>query len=106
MTPNKKGPHNAGLFVEPERSAGDCAVCWHRVAQEDYFLPLGTVANKCGRIAGANMAGRHEEFEGALGTAAIKVCDVEMLRTGLSEADARRKRVQGFIHMLTTIECE
>ncbi len=71
-------------------AAGDCAVCWHRVAKEDYFLPLGTVANKCGRIAGANMAGGHEEFEGALGTAAIKVCELEMLRTGLSEADARR----------------
>jgi NADPH-dependent 2,4-dienoyl-CoA reductase/sulfur reductase-like enzyme len=38
-------------------SAGDCAVCWHKVANENYFLPLGTVANKCGRIAGANMAG-------------------------------------------------
>lgn len=74
-------------------AAGDCAVCWHRVAQEDYFLPLGTVANKCGRIAGANMAGKHEEFEGALGTAAIKVCDLEMMRTGLSEADLKRKEI-------------
>jgi NADPH-dependent 2,4-dienoyl-CoA reductase/sulfur reductase-like enzyme len=59
-------------------AAGDCAVCWHRVAQENYFLPLGTVANKCGRIAGGNMAGGHAEFEGALGTAAIKVCGLEM----------------------------
>ena len=74
-------------------AAGDCAVCWHRVAEENYFLPLGTVANKCGRIAGANMAGRHEEFVGALGTAAIKVCGLEMLRTGLSEADAKRKEL-------------
>lgn len=71
-------------------AAGDCAVCWHRVAKENYFLPLGTVANKCGRIAGANMAGKHEEFEGALGTAAIKVCELEMARTGLTEADAKR----------------
>ena len=74
-------------------AAGDCAVCWHRVAEENYFLPLGTVANKCGRIAGANMAGAHETFEGALGTAAIKVCDLEMARTGLSEAEARRKGI-------------
>ena len=72
-------------------AAGDCAVCWHRVAEENYFLPLGTVANKCGRIAGANMAGAHEEFAGALGTAAIKVCGLEMGRTGLTEADAKRK---------------
>ena len=71
-------------------AAGDCAVCWHRVAREHYFLPLGTVANKCGRIAGANMAGGHEQFGGALGTAAIKVCDLEMARTGLGEQEAAR----------------
>ena len=82
-------------------SAGDCAVCWHRVAQENYFLPLGTVANKCGRVAGANMAGAHEEFEGALGTAAIKVCEVEMCRTGLSEADAVRKGLDYAVKLVT-----
>ncbi|MEA4997888.1 MAG: CoA-disulfide reductase [Candidatus Limiplasma sp.] len=89
---------NGALIVDREQrtnqtdifAAGDCAVCWHRVAKENYFLPLGTVANKCGRIAGANMAGAHEVFEGALGTAAIKVCDLEMARTGLTEQDAKR----------------
>lgn len=89
---------NGALIVDREQrtsipdvfAAGDCAVCWHRVAKENYFLPLGTVANKCGRIAGANIAGAHEVFEGALGTAAIKVCGLEMARTGLSEADAKR----------------
>ena len=100
---------NGALIVDREQrtslpdvfSAGDCAVCWHRVAQENYFLPLGTVANKCGRIAGANMAGAHETFEGALGTAAIKVCDLEMARTGLSEADAKRKGINYGIKLVT-----
>ncbi len=89
---------NGALIVDRQQrtsipdvfSAGDCAVCWHRVAEENYFLPLGTLANKCGRIAGANMAGAHEAFEGALGTAAIKVCGLEMARTGLSASDAAR----------------
>ena len=58
--------------------------------EEDYFIPLGTVANKCGRLAGGNMAGAHDKFVGALGTAAIKVCDMEMGRTGMSECDAQR----------------
>jgi NADPH-dependent 2,4-dienoyl-CoA reductase/sulfur reductase-like enzyme len=71
-------------------AAGDCAVTWNRATGEDYFLPLGTVANKCGRIAGGNMLGARDKFAGALGTAAVKVCDVEMARTGVSEADARR----------------
>lgn len=74
-------------------AAGDCAVVHHRIAEEDYFLPLGTVANKCGRIAGSNMNGKHEEFVGALGSAAIKVFELEMGRTGMSEADASRKGI-------------
>jgi NADPH-dependent 2,4-dienoyl-CoA reductase/sulfur reductase-like enzyme len=100
---------NGALIVDREQrtnlpdvySAGDCAVCWHRVAQENYFLPLGTVANKCGRIAGANMAGGHEIFDGAMGTAAIKVCELEMARTGLSEADARRKGIDTAVKLAT-----
>jgi len=100
---------NGALIVDREQrtnlpdifSAGDCAVCWHRVAEENYFLPLGTVANKCGRIAGANMAGAHEVFEGALGSAAIKVCELEMARTGLSEADAARKGIDYATKLVT-----
>lgn len=71
-------------------AAGDCAICHNKITNEDFFLPLGTVANKCGRIAGANIAGGSEEFCGALGSAAIKVCGIEMARTGMSENDARR----------------
>ncbi len=100
---------NGALIVDRQQrttlpdvfAAGDCAVCWHRVARENYFLPLGTVANKCGRVAGANMAGAHEEFEGALGTAAIKVLDLEMARTGLGEADAKRLNLDYAVRMVT-----
>lgn len=74
-------------------AAGDCAVTYNRVMEEDYYLPLGTVANKCGRIAGGNMLGRHDKFVGALGTSAIKVCGIEMARTGMSEADALRLKL-------------
>lgn len=76
--------------LENVYAAGDCAVVYHRLMEEDYFIPLGTVANKCGRLAGGNMAGAHDKFVGALGTAAIKVCDMEMGRTGMSERDAQR----------------
>ncbi len=71
-------------------SAGDCAVCYNKISKENMFLALGTVANKCGRIAGENITGSHTKFTGALGSAAIKVCDIEMARTGLSENDARQ----------------
>jgi NADPH-dependent 2,4-dienoyl-CoA reductase/sulfur reductase-like enzyme len=71
-------------------AAGDCILVYNEVMEEDSFLALGTVANKCGRIAGGNIAGDHQKFIGALGSAAIKVCNIEMGRTGLGEADAKR----------------
>ena len=76
--------------VEGIFAAGDCAAVYHRVMEEPYFLPLGTNANKCGRIAGGNMAGGHETFPGTLGSAAIKVFSLEMGRCGLTEKDAAR----------------
>lgn len=71
-------------------AAGDCALVYNRIMEEDSFIALGTIANKGGRITGANIAGEHQKFIGALGSAAIKVCDIEMGRTGLGEADAKR----------------
>lgn len=72
-------------------AAGDCALAWNR-AQEDFvYSPLGTVANKCGRVAGENLAGGSAQFPGCLGSAAILVCGLQAGRTGLSEAAARQK---------------
>ncbi len=83
-------------------AAGDCATCYHRVLEEDYYLALGTVANKTGRIAGENLAGGHKRFPGVLGTAAIKIFDLEMGRTGLSETEANRLGVPCSTKMVST----
>lgn len=69
-------------------SAGDCAEVYHKVKEENAFIPLGTTANKCGRIAGENILGKHNKYVGTLGSAAIKVLDYELGRTGLSEKEA------------------
>lgn len=70
-------------------AAGDCAEVYHFVKKKNSYIPLGTTANKCGRIAGENLAGNHAQYIGALGSAAIKVFDHEAARTGLSEAEAK-----------------
>ena len=70
-------------------AAGDCASVYHRGEARNVYLALGTVANKCGRIAGENMLGRHVRFDGCLGSSAISVCGLEAARTGMSEAAAR-----------------
>jgi len=70
-------------------AAGDCALVYHFQKKENAYFPLGTTANKCGKLAGINLAGGHKEFIGAIGSAAIKVGKIELARTGLSEKEAK-----------------
>ena len=53
-------------------------------------IPLGTTANKQGRVAGASAAGQRTRFAGVVGSAVTKVCDRYIAMTGLSP-DAARK---------------
>ena len=43
-------------------AAGDCAEVTHLVTGRPVSIPLGTTANKTGRVAGANAAGGRERF--------------------------------------------
>lgn len=75
--------------VEGVWAAGDCAQCYHLVRKQPFYIALGTVANKMGRIAGLNIGGETAEFPGVVGTAVSKICDVEVARSGLMEKEAR-----------------
>lgn len=72
-------------------AAGDVAEAHHLVTGKPTYIPLGTTANKQGRVAGTNAAGGDARFPGVVGTAVVKVFDLEVARTGLSEAEARRE---------------
>lgn len=70
-------------------AAGDCAHTVHLVTGRPAYIPLGTTANKQGRVAGENAAGGNARFEGVVGTAVIRVFELECARTGLSESEAQ-----------------
>jgi len=55
------------------------------------YIPLGTTANKQGRVAGTNAAGGDAVFAGVVGTAVVKVFDLQVARTGLSERQAQEE---------------
>jgi CoA-dependent NAD(P)H sulfur oxidoreductase len=76
--------------LEAVWAAGDCAETTQLVSGETSWVPLGTTANKQGKIAGANASGAHERFRGIVGTAAFKVFDLQVARTGLAERDLQR----------------
>jgi NADPH-dependent 2,4-dienoyl-CoA reductase/sulfur reductase-like enzyme len=69
-------------------AAGDCVESIHRLSGQRVVVALGTHANKQGRVAGINLGGGYATFPGVIGTAITKICDVEVARTGLSEAEA------------------
>ncbi|WP_133739871.1 FAD-dependent oxidoreductase [Actinorugispora endophytica] len=70
-------------------AAGDCVETFHRVSRAPVAIALGTHANKQGRVAGTNIGGGYASFGGVVGTAATKLCGLEIARTGLNEAEAR-----------------
>jgi NADPH-dependent 2,4-dienoyl-CoA reductase/sulfur reductase-like enzyme len=82
-------------------AAGDCCESYHVIAREPVHIPLGTVANKQGRVAGINLAGDYAAFPGVLGTAVSRLCRTEVGRTGLSEREADG---YGFGYVTATVE--
>ena len=75
-------------------AAGDCVETKHLITGEKVWIPLGSTANKQGRVAGSNLAGLDDEFKGVLGTAISKVCDLAIARTGLTVQAAENKGYQ------------
>ena len=82
-------------------AAGDCAETLHLVTCKKVYIPLGTTANKQGRIAGENVAGLETVFEGVVGSAVTKVFALEVARTGLTAVEAKG---EGYEFFTSTIE--
>jgi NADPH-dependent 2,4-dienoyl-CoA reductase/sulfur reductase-like enzyme/rhodanese-related sulfurtransferase len=71
-------------------AGGDCAENIHIISGEKLFTPMGSTANKHGRVIGENLCGGTAKFRGVLGTVVVKVLDLTVGKTGLGERDAKR----------------
>lgn len=69
-------------------AAGDCCEAMHVVTGKPVWIPLGTTANKQGKIAGENAVGGSAKFGGIAGTNATKVFGLEAAQTGLTHQGA------------------
>ena len=70
-------------------AGGDCVENVSRITHQKMLAPLGSTANKHGRVIGTNLTGGCETFPGVLGTTIAKVFDYNVARVGLSETQAR-----------------
>lgn len=69
-------------------ACGDCAEKINMISDTPVWIPLGSTANKEGRVAAINVSGGVEDFEGILGSAVLRYKDLNISRTGLTEKEA------------------
>jgi NADPH-dependent 2,4-dienoyl-CoA reductase/sulfur reductase-like enzyme len=83
-------------------AAGDCATVKHLITGRDVYMPLGSTANKQGRVAGLQAAGIETEiFKGIVGSQLVKVFDLEVGKTGFSEREAEMNGIRAESSVVT-----
>lgn len=85
-------------------AAGDCAETYHRLWRKNIYLPLGTTANRQGRLAGENACGVHAEFTGVLGTSVAKIFSLACATTGFTEQEAARAGIPAVSSTVETLD--
>lgn len=69
-------------------ACGDCIEQFHVVTRKPVYRPMGSTANKTGRIAGDVITGGNLSFRGILGTGIFQIFGLTVALTGLSEKEA------------------
>ena len=109
VIPNSDLAREAGLEVSPQGAVvvdrhmrtsdehifagGDCVQLQNLVTGKPGYYPMGSMANRQGRVIGTNLAGGNDEVPGAVGSFVVKLFDHAVSGTGLSIETASR---QGF----------
>ena len=63
-------------------AGGDCVELKHLITGSPAYLPLGSLANRQGRVIGTNLAGGASTFAGAVGSWCVKLFDLSAAGTG------------------------
>ncbi len=82
-------------------AGGDCVAIKNIITGKIGYLPLGSMANRQGRIIGTNLAGGNARFPGFVGSWAVKLFDLSFCGVGLT---VERARKEGFDAMSVSVE--
>lgn len=83
-----KVDHQMKTNLDDIYACGDCIEQYHVVTGNPVYRPLGSTANKTGRIAGDVITGGNLSFRGILGTGIFQIFGLTVALTGLSEKEA------------------
>ena len=70
-------------------AGGDCVENTNIVSGKKVYAPMGSTANKHGRIIGENLCGGNSKFRGVLGSGVVRIFNLNAGKTGLTERDAK-----------------
>lgn len=71
-------------------AAGDCSIMKSAITGAFLYAPLGTNANKQGRIIADLLGGKERKPFKLIGSSAIKLFDIDAAKVGISEVEAKR----------------
>jgi NADPH-dependent 2,4-dienoyl-CoA reductase/sulfur reductase-like enzyme/rhodanese-related sulfurtransferase len=107
VRPNSDLAGKAGLEISPSGAivvnsrlqtsdpdiyaGGDCVEITNLITGKPGYWPLGSLANRQGRIIGTNLAGGNAKFEGAVGSFIIKLFNISAASAGLSIETAKKE---------------
>ena len=74
-------------------AAGDCAHSYSAVDGSPVYLPLGSLANRHGRVAGTNVAGGNAVMPKIAGSTISKLFDLGVAKTGFNERELERRGI-------------
>lgn len=82
-------------------ACGDCVEENNILTNTKMWIPLGTNANKEGRVAAINACGGNENFDGVLGSTVTRCLSLTMSMTGLSEKKANSLGIETISAIVT-----
>lgn len=71
-------------------TGGDCAAIKNIITGKPGYLPLGSQANRQGRVIGSNLGGLDQTFPGYVGTWALKLFKLSFCGVGLTSVTAQK----------------
>lgn len=71
-------------------ACGDCTEKVNMISDTPVWVPLGSTANKEGRVAAINLCGGSEDFEGILGSSVTRYLGLNISMSGFSEKNAQK----------------
>jgi NADPH-dependent 2,4-dienoyl-CoA reductase/sulfur reductase-like enzyme/rhodanese-related sulfurtransferase len=89
--------------IEDIYAVGDCAIVNNMLTGKEAYSPMGSSANIEGRILAQNLNGKKQSYKGVLGTAVVKLPELNVGKTGLTE-DAAKAKGYDVVSVVTVVD--